>query len=142
VSIWHHPFSIVIVVNKVSEENMLVSKYLLKFLRMVAVALVLLPVAHTTVMAEEEHPYAKDFDVKANFRNICGFCHQSYGRQEGKGPQLMNSTKTDEELFNRIKNGKSGRMAAFGVAFSDDKIWAIVKFIRSLKADVEPENPS
>ena len=121
---------------------MSVSNFLHKALLSVTLSVALLPGASTTVIAQEEHPYAKDFDVKANFRNICGFCHQSYGRQEGKGPQLMNSTKTDEELFNRIKNGKSGRMAAFGVAFSDDKIWAIVKFIRSLKPDVEPENPS
>ena len=117
-------------------------KYMLKAWLSVLVLLALLPAASLTAMAQEEHPYAKDFDVKANFRNICGFCHQNYGRQEGKGPQLMNNSKTDEELFNRIKNGKPGRMAAFGVAFTDDKIWAIVKFIRSLKADVEPENPS
>ena len=100
---------------------MSVSNFLHKALLSVTLSVALLPGASTTVMAQEEHPYAKDFDVKANFRNICGFCHQSYGRQEGKGPQLMNSTKT---------------------AFSDDKIWAIVKFIRSLKPDVEPENPS
>lgn len=121
---------------------MSVTNYLLKALLPLALSLVLLPVASTTAMAQEEHAYAKDFDVKANFRNICAFCHQNYGRQEGKGPQLMNSAKTDEELFNRIKNGKPGRMASFGVAFSDEKIWAIVKFIRSLRADVEPENPS
>ena len=108
----------------------------------VLVLLALLPAASITAVAQDEHPYAKDFDVKANFRNICAFCHQNYGRQEGKGPQLMNSAKTDEELFNRIKNGKPGRMASFGVAFTDDKIWAIVKFIRALRPDVEPENPS
>jgi hypothetical protein len=58
------------------------------------------------------------------------------------GKQTYAFAKTDEELFNRIKNGKPGRMASFGVAFTDDKIWAIVKFIRSLKPDVDPENPS
>jgi mono/diheme cytochrome c family protein len=124
-----------------SEEEMSVFHFLYKAL-LTATLWVVLGAASTTAMAQEEHPYAKDFDVKANFRNICGFCHQNYGRQEGKGPQLMNNSKTDEELFNRIKNGKTGRMAAFGVAFSDDKIWAIVKFIRSLRPDVEPENPS
>ncbi len=81
------------------------------------------------------------FDVKGTFRNICGFCHQNYGRQEGKGPQLMGTEKTDAQIFDRIKNGKPGRMASFGVAFTDDQIWNIVKFIRSLKSDVEPENP-
>ena len=121
---------------------MSVFHFLHKALLSVVIGVALLPAVSTSAWAQEEHPYAKDFDVKANFRNICGFCHQNYGRQEGKGPQLMNSSKTDEELFNRIKNGKTGRMAAFGVAFSDDKIWAIVKFIRSLRPDVEPENPS
>ena len=121
---------------------MSVINYLLKALLPMVVLLALLPAASLTALAQEEHAYAKDFDVKANFRNICAFCHQNYGRQEGKGPQLMNSAKTDEELFNRIKNGKPGRMASFGVAFTDDKIWAIVKFIRSLKPDVDPENPS
>lgn len=109
---------------------MSVINYLLKDMLPVFVLLALLPAASSTALAQEEHPYAKDFDVKANFRNICAFCHQNYGHQEGKGPQLMNSAETDEELFNRIKNGKPGRMASFGVAFIDDKIWAIVKFIR------------
>ena len=84
----------------------------------------------------------KPFDVKATFRNICGFCHEDYGRKASKGPQLMSSERTDEFLFNRIKNGLPGRMAAFGSAFTDDQIRQIVKFIRSLKVGEEPRNPS
>jgi mono/diheme cytochrome c family protein len=53
----------------------------------------------------------------------------------------MNSERSDEFLFNRIKNGMPGRMAAFGVAFSDDQIHLIVKFIRNLKPGEEPQNP-
>ena len=83
----------------------------------------------------------KKLDVKNVFRNICGFCHENYGRVASKGPQLMSSERTDEFLFNRIKNGLPGRMAAWGSIFNDDQIRLIVKFIRSLKPDEEPQNP-
>jgi mono/diheme cytochrome c family protein len=84
----------------------------------------------------------KEFDVKATFGGICGFCHEDSGRHAGKGPQLMNSERTDEFLFNRIKKGMPGRMAAFGSVYTDDQIRKIVKFIRNLKPGVEPQNPS
>jgi mono/diheme cytochrome c family protein len=83
-------------------------------------------------------PAAPEFSAKNTFRNICSFCHEDYGRKAGKGPQLMNDPNSDEYLFNRIKNGKTGRMAAFGGAFTDDQIREIVKFIRSLRPDQEP----
>src|SRR6185295_15553960 len=93
-------------------------------------------------IADEQKPAAKPLDVKSTFRNICGFCHENYGRKAAKGPQLMNSERSDEFIFNRIKNGMPGRMAAFGTAFTDDQIHDIIKFIRSLKPDEEPQNPS
>ena len=90
---------------------------------------------------ETTAPKPKPFDVKNTFRNICGFCHEDYGRKEGKGPQLMNDPNSDEFLFKRIKDGKPGRMASFGTAFNDDQIRQIVVFIRNLKPGVEPQNP-
>jgi mono/diheme cytochrome c family protein len=93
-------------------------------------------------LADEQKAPGKPLDVKAAFRNICGFCHENYGRKAAKGPQLMNTERTDEFIFNRIKNGMPGRMASFGTAFTDDQIRQIVKFIRSLKPDEEPQNPS
>ncbi|HEX4984718.1 MAG TPA: cytochrome c [Burkholderiales bacterium] len=84
----------------------------------------------------------KPLDVKATFRTICSYCHQDMGRKPGKAPQLMDSPRSDEFIFNRIKNGKPGQMAAFGATFSDDDIRRIIKFIRSLKPDEEPQNPS
>jgi len=92
-------------------------------------------------LADETKPAPKPFDVKSTFRNICGFCHENYGRKASKGPQLMNSERSDEFLFNRIKNGMPGRMAAFGSAFNDDQIHQIVIFIRKLKPGEEPQNP-
>ena len=93
-----------------------------------------------TAHADDTKP-AKPLDVKNAFRNICGFCHEDYGRKAGKGPQLMDDPNTDEFLFKRIKEGKPGRMAAFGSAFTDDQIRQMVVFIRALKPGEEPQNP-
>lgn len=92
--------------------------------------------------SQAAEPARKPLDVKNTFRNICGFCHENYGRTAAKGPQLMNSERSDEFLFNRIKKGMPGRMAAFGSVFTDDQIRDMVKFIRSLKPGEEPQNPT
>lgn len=92
--------------------------------------------------ADEQKPAAKPLDVKNTFRNICGFCHSDYGRVESKGPKLMDSARSDEFLINRITHGMPGRMAAFGSVFTESQIRDILKFIRSLKPNEEPKNPS
>jgi mono/diheme cytochrome c family protein len=74
-------------------------------------------------------------DVQALFASTCSFCHGDGGRAAGKGPQLMNTTRTDEFLRDRIKNGKEGAMPAFGQMLSDADIDAIVKYIRELKPE-------
>ena len=58
---------------------------------------------------------------------------QRRDRTTGKGPQLMNSPRDDDYLRNRIRIGKEGAMPAFGSAFSDAQIDALIKYIRSLK---------
>ncbi len=92
-------------------------------------------------MADEAPKPKKEFDVLTMFGSICGFCHSDSGRKAGKGPQLMNSERSDQYLFDRIKKGLPGRMAAFGSMYSDDQIWQMVKFMRSLKPGEEPKNP-
>ena len=47
----------------------------------------------------------------------------------------MDTKRSDEFIINRIKNGKEGAMPAFGEAFNDAQIAAIVKYIRSLKPE-------
>lgn len=94
-----------------------------------------------TALADEQKPPAKPFDAKNAHSTICGYCHGDFGRAPGKAPQLMNSERTDEYLFNIIRNGKPGKMAAFSSAFTDDQIRQMVKFFRSLKPDEEPQNP-
>jgi mono/diheme cytochrome c family protein len=53
-------------------------------------------------------------DVQALFASTCGFCHGDGGRSAGKGPQLMDTMRSDEFLRDRIKNGKEGALPAFG----------------------------
>ncbi len=108
--------------------------------RMLA-SLLLTGIVAGTAMAEDTTKPKKEFDVRAQFSSVCGFCHEDQGRHAGKGPQLMNSERSDEYLFNRIKKGLPGRMAAFGSVYTDDQIWQFVKFIRNLKPGEEPKNP-
>ena len=75
------------------------------------------------------------FEVDKLFATTCGWCHSGGGRVAGKGPKLMDSTLTDAEIVYRIKNGKAGQMPAFGSAFTDEQIKAIVAYIRNLKPE-------
>ncbi len=113
----------------------------LRVLRLLAGALLAASLS-CAALADDQKPAAKPLDVKNTFRNICGFCHSDYGRVESKGPQLMNSARSDEFIINRITHGMPGRMAAFGSVFTESQIRDILKFIRSLKPDEEPKNPS
>jgi mono/diheme cytochrome c family protein len=61
-------------------------------------------------------------DVHQLFATTCGWCHSDGGRIAGKGPQLMDAKRDDDFIRERIKNGKSGAMPAFGSMFSDAQI--------------------
>jgi mono/diheme cytochrome c family protein len=74
-------------------------------------------------------------DVRQLFASTCGWCHSDAGRSAGKGPQLMNTQRSDDYIRSRIKMGKEGAMPAFGNTFSDADIDAIIKYIRSLKPE-------
>jgi mono/diheme cytochrome c family protein len=76
-----------------------------------------------------------DIDGPTMFATLCGYCHQSGGRAEGKGPKLAGSKRSDEYLIERIKKGKLGAMPAFGGAFTDGQIIAILAYIRGLDDD-------
>ncbi len=74
-------------------------------------------------------------DVPQLFATTCGWCHSDGGRVAGKGPQLMDSQRSDDFLRTRIKLGKEGAMPAFGSTFSDTDIDAIIRYIRALKPE-------
>jgi mono/diheme cytochrome c family protein len=74
-----------------------------------------------------------DIDGPTMFATLCGYCHQDGGRADGKGPKLAGSKRSDEYIIERIKKGKVGAMPAFGGAFSDGQIIAILAYIRGLE---------
>ena len=78
-------------------------------------------------------------DVEKLFAGTCGWCHSGGGRMAGKGPKLMDTTLTDAEIVQRIKVGKTGAMPAFGSAFNEAELQAIVKYIRGLREDSPPK---
>jgi mono/diheme cytochrome c family protein len=69
------------------------------------------------------------------FGTSCGFCHQAGGRVAGRGPKLAGTERSDEFLLNRIRVGKEGAMPAYGRAFTEPQLKALVAYIRSLKDD-------
>jgi mono/diheme cytochrome c family protein len=80
-------------------------------------------------------PATSNLNVEQLFASTCGFCHSDGGRVAGKGPQLMNTKRSDDFIRNRIKHGKEGAMPAFGSTFSDADIDKIIHYIRNLKPD-------
>ena len=89
------------------------------------------PAAKAEVRPPEASP--NDIDGPTMFATLCGYCHQDGGRAEGKGPKLAGSKRSDEFIIERIKSGKVGAMPAFGGAFSEGQIIAILAYIRTLE---------
>lgn len=88
-----------------------------------------------TVAAAQQAATHSSLNVPQLFATTCGWCHSDGGRAAGRGPQLMNTTRSDDFIRYRIRHGKEGAMPAFGSMFSDADIDAIINYIRSLKPD-------
>ncbi|HEX5325545.1 MAG TPA: cytochrome c [Acetobacteraceae bacterium] len=86
-------------------------------------------------LAQQPAPAKPPLDVPQLFATTCGWCHSDGGRAAGRGPQLMNTARSDDFIRFRIQHGKEGAMPAFGSMFSDADIVAIIRYIRTLKPD-------
>jgi mono/diheme cytochrome c family protein len=107
--------------------------YLVVVLALVSVAA---DARHVVAAQQPATPTATpSLDVAQLFATTCGWCHSDGGRAPGKGPQLMNTERSDDFIRTRIKTGKEGAMPAFGSTFSDADINAIIKYIRALKPE-------
>jgi mono/diheme cytochrome c family protein len=100
-----------------------------------AAAAALVLVASSAVALAKQEPAMNYEDVEGLFASVCGFCHADGGRTAGKGPQLMGTKRSDAFIINRIKQGKFGRMPAFGKELTDREIKGIVHYIRNLKPE-------
>ena len=101
----------------------------------IALSLVAVLPAAAQQASTEPAPSETSVDVNQIFASTCGWCHSDGGRAPGKGPQLMQSKRSDDFIRERIKLGKPGAMPAFGEVFDDAQVDAIVRYIRALKPD-------
>lgn len=86
---------------------------------------------------------------KQTFTQFCGTCHGNTGLGDGPAAAALNpkprnlqdadymNTKTDEQLFNVIKNGGAENgfspiMPPWGASLNDETIQSVVMYIRSL----------
>ena len=78
-------------------------------------------------------PAAPAINVKKLFATNCSWCHDDYGMAAGKGPRLAGTDMTEKQVYERIKNGKSGAMPSFAKTLSPEQIAAFAAYIKSLK---------
>ena len=73
-------------------------------------------------------------DPKKIFAANCSWCHRGYGMEAGAGPRLAGTAMTEDEVKQRIRNGKPGYMPPFKSALNEDQIAVMARYIKSLKA--------
>jgi cytochrome c oxidase cbb3-type subunit 3 len=115
-----------------------------------AVAMLICALVAPGAFAQEKNPYAGDAKVaqlgEYQFRSNCAFCHGLGAKGGGRGPDLTRANKrhgtTDAEIFHNIHDGISGTAmpaatnGGIGVGMSDEEIWQVVTYIRSIEKKV------
>jgi mono/diheme cytochrome c family protein len=91
------------------------------------------PAQQSQAPNQDQAASPSDIEGGTMFATTCGFCHQNGGRTAGKGPKLAGTTRDNDFIAERIRKGKPGAMPAFGNAFSESQIMAIVAYIRALE---------
>ena len=74
-------------------------------------------------------------EVKEIFATQCSWCHGAWGMKADKGPRLAGTQMTEQQVEERIRNGKQGYMPAFRKTLSDEEIETMAKYIKSLKPE-------
>lgn len=109
--------------------------------------------ANQPLFAQEKNPYSGDAKIaklgEYQFRLNCAFCHGLGARGGGRGPDLTRAKRhgsSDAEVFHNIHDGIAGTAmpaatnGGIGVGMSDEEIWQVVTYIRSveMKAPAQP----
>jgi mono/diheme cytochrome c family protein len=66
------------------------------------------------------------------FVRNCAHCH-GVDAHGDEGPDLYDLDWTDQQITNRIRNGKAGQMTAFHDHFSQQQITSLIAYLRTLK---------
>jgi mono/diheme cytochrome c family protein len=74
-------------------------------------------------------------EAKGLFAAQCAWCHGDYGMKADRGPRLAGTQMTEQEVEERIRNGKAGYMPSFKRFLNDQQIALMAKYIKSLKVE-------
>lgn len=108
-----------------------------------------------SALAADDNPLAHDAKMakagEFEFRINCAFCHGLGARGGGRGPDLTRARKrhgtSDDEIFHNISTGIPGTAMpgngsnGQGVSMTDDEIWQLVAYIRSVEVKA-PTTPA
>ncbi|HJZ65857.1 MAG TPA: c-type cytochrome [Candidatus Acidoferrum sp.] len=127
-------------------------KFEWRFAICVLVCAFALAIAASVTRAQSKNPYAGDARVakmgEGQFRINCAFCHGLGARGGGRGPDLTRPKRhgnSDEEIFHNIHDGIAGTAmpaatnGGIGVGMTDEEIWQVVTYIRSVEKKVSAE---
>jgi cytochrome c oxidase cbb3-type subunit 3 len=97
-----------------------------------------------------QNPYSSNVGAMSEGRTLfvrmnCSGCHG--GRAGGgMGPSLRDPDwlfgNSDAQIFSSIAEGRSHGMPAWGTKLTDDQIWKLVTYVKSLRTPDEPQPPS
>ena len=77
---------------------------------------------------------ADSAEAKRLFAANCSWCHQDYGMRQGDGPKLAGTSKSEEQVIEQIKRGKSP-MPSFEGKLSEKEIKTLAHYIKALPAN-------
>lgn len=106
------------------------------------------------LLGQEKNPFAGDAKIakigEYQFRLNCAFCHGLGARGGGRGPDLTRTKRhgsSDAEVFHNIHDGIAGTAmpaatnGGIGVGMSDEEIWQVVTYIRSVEVKAPAQPP-
>jgi len=77
-------------------------------------------------------PMVSASDGHSLFMKNCAHCH-GIDAHGDEGPDLHALDWTDQQITNRIRNGKAGQMTAFHDHFTQQQLDSLITFLRTLK---------
>jgi cytochrome c oxidase cbb3-type subunit III len=96
------------------------------------------------------NPYAENIAAMSDGRELfvrmnCSGCHG--GRAGGgMGPSLRDEDwlygNTDQQIFSTIVEGRAHGMPSWSKTLTNDQVWKLVAYVKSLRTPNEPQPPS
>jgi len=107
-------------------------KLLLKTVLLVSFAVPIVSVNSLAADKPKGNTAVPALSGRSLFLKNCAHCHANDATGD-EGPDLHGLARSDEWITKRIREGKKGKMTAFGQKFSQTDIDALIAYLRTLK---------